>query len=444
MDRHSDTSRSRLVTLNILASIAVKGWGAAVVFLLVPLTLRCLGAYANGVWMTISAILVWVDQMDIGLGNGLRNRLATCIAHDDMEGARRAVASTMALLALVVTIMAGGLLVVVAVADVDALLGISGERIADLRTTLAVVVVLFCSSFALRTVGHVYMGLQLPAANSAMVVAGQTLTLIGTYAVSRCLPGNFMAIALVNTASPLLVYIVAWGLTFRWRYPALRPTLRYADMTTARELVSTGLKFFALQISGIVLFTSSNVIIAHLFTPEMVTPYQVAYRYFSIVLMGFGILSTPFWTATTDAYERGDMEWIVRSGRRLNLCLLATYIGIAAMVVIAPWFYEVWVGHDVTVDPSLTVATAVYVATFVTSVRYSTVLNGCGKLRLQLIMTMAAATAFIPLSIAAIGWHHSVATLLLVMAAVNVPGLVVNKLQYDKIINYKATGIWNK
>ena len=74
-NRTNDT-RLALVLKNIISSFAIKGWSAIVALLMVPLTLKCLGAYQNGVWLTISSLLMWIDQMDIGLGNGLRNRLA--------------------------------------------------------------------------------------------------------------------------------------------------------------------------------------------------------------------------------------------------------------------------------------------------------------------------------------------------------------------------------
>ena len=93
-----DSNRTSLILKNIISSFFVKGWSAIVVFVMVPLTLKCLGAYQNGVWLTISSLLVWMDQMDIGLGNGLRNRLAIHIAHGEDEEARKVVSSTMAML----------------------------------------------------------------------------------------------------------------------------------------------------------------------------------------------------------------------------------------------------------------------------------------------------------------------------------------------------------
>ena len=62
---NSSHQRSTLLVKNILVSFLIKGWSAIVVFLMVPVTLHCLGEYKNGVWLTISSIMLWIDNMDI-------------------------------------------------------------------------------------------------------------------------------------------------------------------------------------------------------------------------------------------------------------------------------------------------------------------------------------------------------------------------------------------
>ena len=90
--------RSSLIQKNIMASFVIKGWSAVVVFLMVPITLNCLGEYKNGVWLTISSVMLWIDNLDIGLGNGLRNKLAAYMAHGEEQRARSLISSTFAML----------------------------------------------------------------------------------------------------------------------------------------------------------------------------------------------------------------------------------------------------------------------------------------------------------------------------------------------------------
>ena len=68
-DSNISKKRSSRLQKNILVSFVAKGWSAVIVLLSVPVTLNCLGEYNNGVWLTISSIMLWIDQLDIGLGN---------------------------------------------------------------------------------------------------------------------------------------------------------------------------------------------------------------------------------------------------------------------------------------------------------------------------------------------------------------------------------------
>ena len=121
--------RSNLLRQNILLSFVVKGWSAVVVFLMVPLTLSCLGEYKNGVWLTISSLMLWIDNMDIGLGNGLRNKLATYLAHDDIPQARKLVSSTFAMLTCIMIPTMLALLALIALGDTYGFLNVSRDQV---------------------------------------------------------------------------------------------------------------------------------------------------------------------------------------------------------------------------------------------------------------------------------------------------------------------------
>jgi O-antigen/teichoic acid export membrane protein len=199
-----------------------------------------------------------------------------------------------------------------------------------------------------------------------------------------------------------------------------------------------------LQISGILLFMTSNILISKLFSPAMVTPYQIAYRYFTIAMLMFTIISTPYWTATTDAYERGDMQWIRDSRRRLDKIVLVIMAMLAVMAAVSPLVYRVWIGSDVDIPYSLSLLMAIYMGVILASLSYSLYLNGMGALTLQLIMTLGAAIVFIPLTYITTRLWPGINSVVLTMIAVNLPGLLVNILQYKKIVGGTASGIWTR
>lgn len=444
MEPFNGNRRTSLLQKNILASFAIKGWSSVVVLLMVPLTLKCLGNYQNGVWLTISSMLLWIDQMDIGLGNGLRNRLSIYMAHGETGHARSLISSTFAMLTYIIVPAMIILIALVWLCNTYSLFNVDPSIINNLDEVLTVTVILVCSTFIFKLIGNFYMGMQLPAVSNMLIAAGQTLAYVGTYILYINGTHSLLHIAVVNTAAPLVTYLIAYPVTFRLKYPQLRPSVKLINLQEAKEVMTLGLRFFAIQISSVVLFMTSNLLISKLFDPAMVTPYGIAYRYFSIPLVAFTVICMPFWNATTDAYERNDIEWIRRATKKLRFMTIGILLGMILMVVVSGFVYRIWIGPESDVSLSMTIGMAVYIFILIYSMRYSYFINGIGKLRVQLIFTVGAAIVFIPAAYVVVKWTNDIIWFIGVMCLVNIPGLIANRIQFNKLINGKATGIWNK
>lgn len=443
-EKSVSSHRSSLLQKNILASFLIKGWSAAIVLLLVPATLHCLGEYKNGIWLTISSLLLWIDNMDIGLGNGLRNKIAEYMAHGEHERTRSLISSTFAMLTCIIIPVLLILLLLIAISDPYMVFNAAPSKVDHLDQVLMVTVTLVCTSFIFKLIGNFYMGMQLPAVSNLLIALGQTLALIGTYIVLYSGSPSMMLIALVNTAAPLLVYMLAYPYTFFYKYPHLRPSFKLINFKEARAVINMGVQFFIMQISSVILFMTSNLLISKLFTPALVTPYQITYRYFSLMLVAFTVICMPFWNATTDAFERGDIQWIHHATRKLRLMIIGIMACMVMMVILSPWVYSIWIGDDVTIDIRMSIVMAAYIFILIYSMRYSYFINGIGKLRLQLIFTSSAAIVFIPLAWLVVRWTGDILCFMAVMCMVNIPGLIANRIQFYKLINNQATGIWNR
>lgn len=439
-----NSSRSSLLQKNIFASFVIKGWSALIVLLLVPATLHCLGEYKNGIWLTISSLLLWIDNMDIGLGNGLRNKIAEYMAHDEFERTRSLISSTFAMLTCIIIPVLLILLLLIALTDPYWIFNASPSKVDHLDQVLMATVTLVCTSFIFKLIGNFYMGMQLPAVSNLLIALGQTLALIGTYIVLWSGSHSLMLIALVNTVSPLIIYLLAFPYTFLYKYPHLCPSLKLIKLKEAKAVIHMGVQFFIMQISSVVLFMTSNILISNLFSPTMVTPYQITYRYFSILLVIFTVICMPFWNATTDAYQKNDIAWIRNATKKLRLMTVGILICLIVMIALSDIVYAIWIDQQTVIDLKMSIMMAAYIFILIYSMRYSYFINGIGKLRLQLIFTTAAAVLFIPLAYLTTQWTHSIIWFMIVMCLVNIPGLIVNRIQFHKLINGKANGIWMK
>ena len=169
-------------------------------------------------------------------------------------------------------------------------------------------------------------------------------------------------------------------------------------MEYARGLLGLGIQFFFLQIAVLVIFSTSNFLISQFFTPAEVTPYNIAFKYFNIVLMFFGILVSPFWTAITDAYIKKDFLWIKKSLVTMISIWSGCVVLLAMMTLASKQVYAIWLQDKVDISYSLSFAMAVNMAISTWNQIFTSLINGIGRIKLQLYLAIFEAIIFVPLA----------------------------------------------
>ena len=139
---------------NIIAAIIFKGASILISLILVPLTLSYLTSYEYGVWLTLSSVMTWIYVLDIGLGNGLRNRLSEALALNDMELAKIYVSTAFYSLLLIVFLVYLIFLLLQHWVDWNVILNITGDRVANINSIVTIVFAFFCCSFVLKIIGN--------------------------------------------------------------------------------------------------------------------------------------------------------------------------------------------------------------------------------------------------------------------------------------------------
>lgn len=433
--------RTQKAKLNIAISVALKAIDMAVYLFLVPVTIGYLNAYEYGIWLTLSSILVWINTFDIGLGNGLRNKLAIAVANNDNALGKSYVSSTVVMLLLIVAVIGVFGVSLISVIEWYGLLNTTQDLVPNLSNIVSSTFVLFCINFLMKFIGNVYQGMQMPSISTGMNVVGHLLSLIIIYILTLTTSGNLLYVAITYSISPTIIYFIAYPITFGIIYKQFSPSLKFFKWTYVKDLCSLSVRFFILQIAGLVIFSMTNLLISNMFGPEEVTPYNLSYRYFSIANMVLSLILAPIWSATTDAYVRKDMEWIKRSIKKVKAINVLATLALGMMLLLSPIVYKIWVGDSVSIPFTLSCLMAVYIDLLIWSLCYSSFLNGMGALKIQTINSMLMAILFLPICYL-LGNQYGINGILLGMIIVNLPGLIFNVIQFNKIINSKGSKIW--
>ncbi len=438
--------RNVLIRKNIIGSILFKFIGVLISFVLVPMTISYINPDEYGVWLTISSVFSWIAFFDIGLTNGLRNKLTEAFAENDYDKAQKLNSTTFALLSIIVLALIIIFSIVNNWLDWNKILNVQKIDATNfnLHQLIYLVFLFFCFQFLFKTVGVVFVALQKPAVNDFFISVGSLISLVGVWLLTQFIrQDKLFFVSVVFSASSALVYIIAYFVVFGSIHKKIRPKFRKIDWSLSNELLKLGTVFFFLQLSGVVLYLSSNLIIAQLFSQYAVTEYNIAFKYANMISVVSLIVITPLWSSSTDAYVNKDFKWFQDTNRKMNYFLLLVVLGSIVMVAFSPIFYKIWIKEMVHVPMKLTISVVLYNILFVYSSIYIYMLNGIGKLKLQTISAVFEIILLVPTCVL-LGKWIGVEGVPLGMSLILLGRCIWSPIQLRRIRNNTATGIWIK
>ena len=435
--------RSVKAKKNIIATFVFKGGSIAISLVLVPLTIHYVNPAQYGIWLTLSSIVGWLAFFDVGFGNGLRNRFAEAIANGEHELARIYLSTTYAILSIIIV----GLLIIFFCVNPflnwSKILNSPASMASELSVLAMLVFVFFCLQFVLQLVTTIITANQQPAKASFFNFLGSLLSLAVISILTKTTSGNLIYLGLSLGAVPVVVLIASSIWFYSHDYKMYAPAYKYVKFSYARNLMSLGLKFFIIQIAAIIFYETSNLIIIQLFGPADVTSYNIAYKYFSIIPMVMGIIMTPFWSAFTEAWVKKDTAWIQNSMKKLRMLWFLIALAALLMLLFSNFIYKLWVGKEIAVPISVSATIAFYVVINTWNGIYSQFLNGVGKIKIQLYFALAGSLVNIPLAIF-LGKTLGIYGVVLSTAIISIMAAIISPIQYNKLINNRATGLWAK
>jgi len=437
--------RSVKTKKNILTSIAIKCVSIVVSFLLIPLALNYLNPVKYGIWLTLSSVIGWFAFFDIGLGNGLRNKLAEALAKDDKELARTYISTSYAVLSIIIGVVYAMFVLVFPYVNWTKLLNTPVEMNAEINKLIFIIFSFFSLQFIIKLISMILKADQRSAISGGINTLASILSLIIVFVLTKTTQGSLLWLSVGISAANIIAPLIATIWFFSKDYKHLTPSFKYVKFASAKDLMSIGFLFFVMQFAALILFSTDSFIIDQLYGPEEVTPYNIAFKYFSLITMGFAIITTPFWTAYTDAYHKHDYAWIKRITRKLQLFWGALVFAVIVMVFCADFFYEIWVGDKVKIPFILSLSMGVWVLISTWTSIFGNFLSGVGKVRLSLYHSFAMIVINIPLCIFLAKYLNLGSSGVIIGTCVCVlPQVFLHPIQYKKIINNKAKGIWGK
>ena len=101
-------AKDKIIYINVLGAFAVKGASLLVSLFTMPAYMRFFtDQQILGVWFTMLSVLTWILNFDLGVGNGLRNKLVEALTSNDRNAAREYISSAYFLIGLLMLLLLG-------------------------------------------------------------------------------------------------------------------------------------------------------------------------------------------------------------------------------------------------------------------------------------------------------------------------------------------------
>lgn len=440
---NSGHERSIAAKKNIAAMFVIKGLSIGISFLLVPMTLNYVNADTYGLWLTISSLVVCVSFFDIGLNNGLRNKFAEAKANNNAELAQRYVSTTYAMLILIFMPIMVLFLVVNRYIDWGYILNLDLTNPDELSTAMAICFSYFCFKFIFSTINIILIADQKPANAAFRMLCENAISLLAVFIFTKFVTGSLVSLCVALCVFPLLVVIAFNIILFKGKYKEYRPKVSKIDLSLLSGLFNLGFKFFIIQMTDLLINQMTSFIIMREYGALDVTYYQIAYKYFSVLLLVMTILVAPLWSATTEAYVRGDITWIKNiSCKYVRVYAILLLMG-GGLLLLSPYFYRLWIGADFSMPFSLSFWTYCYVAVILCRNIFVQILNGIGALKIQFYSSLVSPVVFICLCVVLVKFYgYGVYAVLIASIVANFNGFILAPIQYRQVFIKNKKGIW--
>lgn len=438
------SSRSKSVKKNAMISLLIKIGAMLLQFIQVPIVLSYLDSSTYGVYLTVSSIVLWAHNFDLGLGQGLRYKLTEAISLKNKNQAQALVSTAyISLSAIMGIILIAAILICY---NVDWQIIFKYDQLSNKELFLCILVVLasFLLRFILDLISVVLQANQLTAITTAFGPIANLLSIIGVL-ILKCFSSNSLLLACVMLCCPLTIVLLFANIyLFKGRYKRIAPRFRCYQKTCLRDIYVLGVKFFVSALAGLVVFNTSSLLLSHFISPVDTAVYQTAFMYMGAITTFMAVLSSPLMAGITDAYVNDEYDWLSNCFRKFAQITILGSCGCILLLVVSPLVYNIWLHERLQIPFVVSAALCVFFIGNLWSSMFNCFVTGAGKAYLSMLIAIFKIVLFIPVAIWLINMCGIVGLILATILINTLPNVILCYIQSKKIISNSLTGIWNR
>lgn len=394
---------NKLLLTNTILAFGVRGIGLIVSLYTFPVYM---GFFSDqrvlGLWFTMLSLLTWVLTFDLGIGNGLRNKLIKPLVENDFTKVKILVTSAYAISGVIVVVGFLIGLTLFPLVNWNLVFNISESLISSdvLLTTVLILYTGVLVQFFLKIINSIFYALQISVLPNMLALISNTLLLVYVLLVNNVgLEGNLLMLAKANVVFTIIPLIIATVIVFRTKLKNCAPNIKYYSSKYAISVMSLGLTFFWLQLMSLLLTSTNEILISWLSGPQDVVNYQIYFKLFSLVGTIFTLSMIPVWSAITKAHYEKDFDWISKIFKLLKGLALIFILAEFALILVLQPIVNFWLGSNaITINHINALIFAISGGLYIWHSAITSIVNGIGRLRIQFIFLTIGGLLNIPIA----------------------------------------------
>lgn len=367
-------------------------------FVAMPILIKYLGVELFGIWATMLTLVSWIMLFDLGIGNGLKNKVSESIAIDNPQLASYYISTAYILIGVISLSLFLIFLMVSFWVSWQSVFNTHVVNEISLRNSIITLGFFIFFNFWISLVNQIYHGLQ----RSSVVVFGQFLSnafaLIAVYVLFKFTEKSMIYVIYAYGVSLVASNLLLSFILFKTRND-FWPRYALFQSEKVKPLLNLGIKFFIIQLAVLTIFMTDKILITQLLGPAQVTPYEVLFKLFSIFTIVHSLVLVPLWPAYSDAYARQDYDWIRSQIKKQVVFALGLFLGTIILAFTGPEIVGLWIGEGVKISHSLYFMFALFIILSIWSNIFAYFVSAINKVGFQLVTAVLAAIINIPLSI---------------------------------------------
>jgi len=433
--------RTKNIGINISFNMFFKIVGGMLSYLIIPLTLDFLSKERYGIWMTILSFVSWFNYFDMGLGNGLRNKLTEAIAINKKKLARKYVSTAYFFIFFIAILISFVIILIYPLVNWQHVFNTTNITNHELLFSMGIISILFILNFAFSLCNSIFYAYQKPAFVALSNVLFQ-LIFICLICIFRIKAYEHLIVFSFLYGTSIILSNVLLTIYFFHGHIDILPSLKFFDKLVLKDIMSLGIKFFIIQISSLIVLTTDNIIITQILGPTYVTEYNIVYKLFSaITMIHGGIFLNTLWSSYTEAYKKQDFNWVKTTFNKTKKLLVGIWVIILIVIILSKKIIGVWIGSSISISSDLVLFMGIYTFVVAWNGTYCSILNGLGKVNLQMYISIYSSIVNIPLSIYLVrNLHLGSSGIILASTLSIIPSSLILPFQIRGIlkeINYK-------